>query len=189
MVDEDESCQSTSFLVAAAQHGDHVAFDTLFEQYRLPLTRYLIPRCGEPELAFDVSQDTFVNAFRHLSSLRQTDSFASWLFQIAHHLLWAEFQRRISHPNVSLQLLTSDRESSLDAGYDLQESLSDRQEITDILSCLPALLRQALVWNCVSGYTAKEIAAKTGITPAAAERRISRAKAAFRLRYLDTDGG
>src|SRR5687767_11996891 len=70
--------------VAAARAGDAGAWDTLFRRYQLPLYVYVMELLHNEQTALDVVQETFINATRHLGSLREDRKFGSWLFSIAH---------------------------------------------------------------------------------------------------------
>ncbi|WP_156893726.1 sigma-70 family RNA polymerase sigma factor, partial [Actinokineospora enzanensis] len=71
-------------LVERAGSGDDDAFSQLYNRYRLPLTRFLARLTGDSHLAEDLTQEAFVSALRHLSTLRRPSRFRPWLFSIAH---------------------------------------------------------------------------------------------------------
>ena len=70
--------------VAAARAGEPAAWDALFRRYQLPLYVYVYELLRQEQTALDVVQETFINAARHLGSLRDDAKFGSWLFGIAH---------------------------------------------------------------------------------------------------------
>ena len=75
-------------LVARAQAADPVAFAALYERFKTPIYTYLLRLCnGDREVAADLSQDVFLNAWRALprtdERLRQQRVFAGWLYRIA----------------------------------------------------------------------------------------------------------
>jgi RNA polymerase sigma factor (sigma-70 family) len=70
-------------LVRRAQQGDKSAFDTLFARHRPRILRYCIRLLTcEPE-AEQVTQDTFVLAWTHLSGFYPDAPFEHWLIHIA----------------------------------------------------------------------------------------------------------
>src|SRR6266478_117315 len=70
--------------VAQARAGDTAAWDTLFKRYQLSLYVYVFELVHDEQTSLDVVQETFINAARHIGSLREDGKFGSWLFGIAH---------------------------------------------------------------------------------------------------------
>src|SRR5436305_7368313 len=70
--------------VAQARTGDTAAWDTLFRRYQLPLYVYVFELVHDEQTSLDIVQETFINAARHIGSLREDTKFGSWLFGIAH---------------------------------------------------------------------------------------------------------
>src|SRR6266446_1246815 len=70
--------------VAQARAGDTAAWDVLFHRYQLPLYVYVFELVRDEEASLDIVQETFINAVRHIGSLREDGKFGSWLFGIAH---------------------------------------------------------------------------------------------------------
>src|SRR5437867_913025 len=70
--------------VPQARAGEPAAWDTLFKRYQLPLYVYVFELVHDEQSSLDVVQETFINAVRHVGSLRDDGKFGSWLFGIAH---------------------------------------------------------------------------------------------------------
>src|SRR5213080_76811 len=70
--------------VAQARAGDTTAWDTLFRRYQLPLYVYVFELVHDEQTSLDILQESFINAARHIGSLRDDEKFGSWLFGIAH---------------------------------------------------------------------------------------------------------
>ena len=54
-------------LIQRAAGGDHAAFATLMRRYESRIQRYLRQMVGEAELAGDLTQETFLAAYRALA--------------------------------------------------------------------------------------------------------------------------
>ena len=67
-----------------ARAGEAAAWDALFRRYQLPLYVYIFELVRDEQTSLDIVQETFINAVRHLGSLRDDAKFGSWLFGIAH---------------------------------------------------------------------------------------------------------
>src|SRR5215468_8779283 len=70
--------------VPQARAGDPGAWDVLFRRYQLPLYVYVFEMVRDEQTSLDIVQETFINAARHIGSLREDGKFGSWLFGIAH---------------------------------------------------------------------------------------------------------
>src|SRR2546426_1527285 len=70
--------------VPQARAGEPEAWDVLFRRYQFPLYVYVFELVHDEQSALDIVQETFINAARHLGSLREDEKFGSWLFGIAH---------------------------------------------------------------------------------------------------------
>jgi RNA polymerase sigma-70 factor, ECF subfamily len=74
---------SSADLVARACEGDQEAFRLIFERYSRPLISFVYDQVGDRELAEELTQETFVRAYRSLHTLREETKLSTWLFGIA----------------------------------------------------------------------------------------------------------
>jgi RNA polymerase sigma-70 factor (ECF subfamily) len=70
-------------LVLRAQSGDREAFDLLLAGIGPPLLRYVTRVTGDPALAEDVVQETFIAIVRKISWLNDPSLFRAWAYRIA----------------------------------------------------------------------------------------------------------
>ena len=70
-------------LVLRAQSGDREAFDSLLAEIGPPLLRYVTRVTGDPALAEDVVQETFIAIVRKISWLNDPSLFRAWAYRIA----------------------------------------------------------------------------------------------------------
>ena len=81
-------------LAPAVTTPDRAAFDRLFEEYSAPIYNYVLRMVGDPDRAADVTQDTFIKAYRKLDTLTDEHSTKSWLYRIATNTAIDEMRRR-----------------------------------------------------------------------------------------------
>ena len=166
-------------------------FGALLDRHQAPLLAFLRGLVSDPELARDLLQDVFCDAWR--ATLRRDAPFVAasadgdrrnWLFHTA-------YCRAISARRHAGAL----RWESLDAGaIPLRERLEEPSRLEDRLSeqdaAQAALASHArddaacLLLNTLYGFAAVEIAAILDLTPDAAKKRLSRAKQRLRAAYL-----
>jgi len=125
------------------------------------------------------AQDAFYTAFRTLHHLRTPRLFAAWLYRIvATARAMADRRDRRVPPLLPLDALEKGPRPPAAAPPDLTRLL-----LQQTLAALTATERTILVMDGVWGLSEKEIAAALGVSPAAARKRLQRAKGRFRARY------
>ncbi len=77
---------SSADLVVRASSGDQEAFRLIFERYSRPVISFVYDFVGDRGLAEELTQETFVRAFRSLHNLRQETKLSTWLFGIARNV-------------------------------------------------------------------------------------------------------
>jgi len=92
--------------VLQAREGDTVAWDVLFKRYQLPLYVYAFELVHDEQASLDIVQETFINAVRHIDSLRDDGKFGSWLFGIAHQKCLQRWRKREREAAVLQELQT-----------------------------------------------------------------------------------
>ena len=58
-------------------------FAALFEEFSAPIFNYVLRMVGDHDRAADITQDTFIKAYRKLDTVTEATSTRSWLYRIA----------------------------------------------------------------------------------------------------------
>lgn len=95
-MNEPKLSQSDNHLIEATMAGDRDAFGELVRRYQDRLFNSLIHLLGSEHEAQDVTQDSFVQAYRRLSSFRGDSHFYTWIFRIARNLAISRIRSRKS---------------------------------------------------------------------------------------------
>ena len=149
-----------------ATSGDRGAMDRLFGTLSGPLYNYALRLTGDPELANDALQTTFMNAWQSRASFRGQGA-RPWLFVIIRN---AALRLRNRRPE--LALVTEAADASGPAHEHEAVELADRLDAA--LARLPADTREAIVMSRVSGMALDDIAELLGTTNGALRVRLSR---------------
>jgi RNA polymerase sigma-70 factor (ECF subfamily) len=167
-------------VVAAAAAGDRSAFDTIVQQYQARIARYILRLVNDEELALDLTQDTFVNAFRNIHNLRSDLALSAWLYRIATNLaVHARWRNRRIHWQPLANL-----ENTTWAAADAPDNMvMDRELVRQALDHLPRDRAACLLLHVKEGFSYEEVAVIMGSTPEAVRKRIARAKDQFRAFY------
>lgn len=77
---------SSEDLIRRSRAGDQEAFRLIFERYARPVFSFIYDYVGRPDLAEELTQETFVRAYQSLNSVRDETKLASWLFGIGRNV-------------------------------------------------------------------------------------------------------
>ncbi|MEU0408714.1 sigma-70 family RNA polymerase sigma factor [Streptomyces griseorubiginosus] len=163
--------------IAAAQDGDRRALDELVEGW-LPLVYNIVGRAlnGHADVD-DVVQETMLRAVGNLGSLRDPDSFRSWLVAIAMRQIRDRARRRAPAPlDESAAREAADFAELTVLRLQLE---GQRREVAEAVRWLDDEDRQllSLWWLEVAGeLTRRELAAAVGISRQHAAVRVQRMK-------------
>ncbi len=82
-------------IIERARCGDDEAFRMIFDRYARPVISFIYDMVNQRELAEELTQETFVRAYRSLRSLRDDTKLSTWLFGIAKNVARESLRQRI----------------------------------------------------------------------------------------------
>lgn len=167
-------------VIALVQDGNTDAFADIIDRYQIPIQRYLYRLTGDYELAKDLAQDTFVQAYKGILKNKEDISFKAWLYRIATNNAWQHHRRKKIISFISFE---DRRETGSLSGLIDNDLTNDRMEIQEALIKVPEEQRACLVLHLVEGFRYKEIAGALGISEYAVRMRVARGKEAFKKFY------
>ncbi len=165
--------------VQEARAGDASAWNVLFKRYQLPLYVYVFELVRDEQTSLDLVQETFINAVRHIGSLRDDARFGSWLFGIAHQKCIQHLRRE----NRETQALAEIEKAPTEPESDPRELLIRAEQearFMKLLNELPLPQRSALLLHFVEDFSLEEIAGITGVSLGTVKSRVHHAKRALR---------
>ncbi len=170
-------------LVHAAMDGDTTAFTALVERYQQRIGGYLYGLVGDRETADDLTQETFLRAYRALATTRAVGAFRAWLFRIATNLARDHLRRR---HRIRWLPLDSDR---MEFAGDPFSSVEEADAVRRVLARLSAEDRAVLLLCAGEDLSYGEAGVALGVTANTARMRYTRAKERFRALYRELTGG
>jgi RNA polymerase sigma-70 factor (ECF subfamily) len=184
---EGRSDAADATLVRAAIRGDEEAFRSLVERHAAMATAISYAVTGDTEAARDMAQDAFCDAYRSLRRLRLARKFAGWLAGIARRksISWVRARARSR-----VEFAGGREELSAAAGPgpgEDAERAESRRRVRLAIRGLPPGYREAIVLRCLEDRSHAEICALLGISQAALDKRLTRAKAMLREALGDLD--
>jgi len=167
-----------STVVALAIGGDDAAYGELVRRRQTQVRQLLRRLSRDPTLADDLAQQTFLQAWRTLRSLRAPAAFGAWLRRLA---LNSYLQHaRLASTRSASSTETLEGEAGLDAA--LEPALGERLDLDAALAQLPAPARACVVLAYHERMSHREISEATGLPLGTVKSHITRGAA--RLREL-----
>jgi RNA polymerase sigma-70 factor (ECF subfamily) len=181
-------------LVAEAQRGSIDAFNRLVRLHERQVYNVALRMVGQTDAAEDVTQDTFLLAYKSLHQFRG-GLFRAWLLRIATNRCYDELRRRQRRPADSFEELAFEPRpqwSTLAQGEEPHER-AERLELAQALQRALAQLqddqRLVVVLSDVQGYSYDEIASITNVSLGTVKSRLSRGRSRLRDLLRDGPGG
>ena len=165
--------------VQKARAGDAEAWNVLLKRYQLPLYVYVIELVHNEQASLDIVQETFVNAVRHLDSLRDDGKFGSWLFGIAHQKCIQQWRRQNRDAALQEELAAEPADTN-DTPLDLLIREEQEAEFMNLLNQLPPPQRSVLLLHFMEDFSLEEITAITEAQLGTVKSRLHYAKRALR---------
>jgi RNA polymerase sigma-70 factor (ECF subfamily) len=81
-------------LIEALSKGESGRFQELYQSYRDRIFGFAMRRSGNRADAEDITQETFLQVHRSISTYQGRASFSTWIFGIAHHTTCRHFRRQ-----------------------------------------------------------------------------------------------
>jgi len=179
-------------LVARSKTGDTESFNQLVKRWERPIFALAYRTLGREEDARDVTQETFMRAFRALPGFKGDAKFSSWLYRIALNLCrdWIRRDRRA--PMVTVPEGTEIHELAADKQEVASvEDLAARAELSGAVASamerLPDEQRNAIILKEYHGLTFQEIADLMNCPLSTAKTRLYQGLTLLR-RYLAEQG-
>ncbi|WP_354642141.1 RNA polymerase sigma factor [Kitasatospora camelliae] len=174
----------TPALIDAAKTGDRDAWSELYLEYRRPVLAFLTRRTGNPALAEDLTQDTFVRAMTAIAGYRWTGKDpGAWIFTIARNIMIDHDKRRSTRRERATEAVTD-----ADSGVRVEELVIASAEADRVCAALCSLndrQRTVLTLRYWDDLTSHEIAARIGLRVGAVKTLTYRARVNLRRTLAD----
>ena len=150
----------------------------------MPLYVYVFELVRDEQASLDLVQETFINAFRYLATLRDDEKFGGWLFGIAHQKCiqqWRRQNREAERQEELANAPVADEANPLD----LLIREEQEAEFMKVLNKLPLPQRSVLLLHFIEDFSLDEIARITGAQLGTVKSRLHYARQALR-KLLET---
>ena len=161
--------------------GRQAAFAEIMRRHGQAIFRLSRGCIGDPDEALDLSQETFVAAYRAIGRYDGARPMRTWLSAIALNKCrdWTR-KRKVRRFLSFAAPIGTDAEAIADDQVAVDDAASDRQELDRVrraIAELPASLKEPLVLHTIEGLSQADTAAVLAISEKAVETRLYRARA------------
>ena len=163
-------------------------FARLFEEYSAPIYNYVLRMVGDPDRAADITQDTFIKAYRKLHTVTEATSTRSWLYRIATNTAIDDMRRRRMVTPMGDDAASYANRADQRPGPEAQVLATTLDErVQRALMSLRPNHRQCLLLSDLEDMSAQQIGAVMGLSYAAVRTLLCRARGEMR-RALSAEG-
>jgi RNA polymerase sigma factor (sigma-70 family) len=163
-------------------------FARLFEEYSAPIYNYVLRMVSGADRAADITQDTFIKAYRKLDTVTDTTSTRAWLYRIATNTAIDDMRRRRMVSPMGDDAPSYANRPDNRPGPEAQVMASTLDErVQRALLTLRPNHRQCLLLSDLEDMSAHQIGEVMGISYAAVRTLLCRARGEMR-RALAAEG-
>ncbi|MCL2871502.1 MAG: RNA polymerase sigma factor RpoE [Betaproteobacteria bacterium] len=175
-------------LVTRAQQGDKKAFGLLVAKYQRRLARLLSRLIRDPVEVEDLTQETFIKAYRSLPNFRGESAFYTWLYRIGINTAKNHLASSGRRARVSALFVTAEVAKNIEGAVLLRNAATPEGElmskeialaVSRATAALPEDLRFAVVLREIEGLSYEEIAEVMNCPIGTVRSKIFRAREAI----------
>ena len=163
-------------------------FAALFEEFNAPIFNYVLRMVADHDRAADITQDTFIKAYRKLDTLTEATSTRSWLYRIATNTAIDDMRRRRNVTTMSDDQPTFANRADHRPGPEAQVMAATLDErVQRALMTLRPNHRQCLLLSDLEDMSAQQIGEVMNLSYGAVRTLLCRARGEMR-RALSAEG-
>ena len=175
---------SSADLVTRVCAGDADAFRLIFERYSRPVISFIFDMVNDRSLAEELTQETFVRAYRAIHTMRRETKLSTWLFGIARNVARESLRHRaraINHIDLAdkaLMDLSDNKPVPVEGVLSKELNGVIRRSVAELDEDKRLVFTLKVLHQC----SYEEIAEITGFTLAKLKTDLHRARAEMRRR-------
>ncbi len=179
-----QSQQDEGSIIERCKKGDREAFALIVQQYMRPAYYVALGYVGRPEDALDLSQDAFVNAFRHIKRFDSSKRFFPWFYSILKNLCMNHLNRIRRRREDSIDEMAEEGQPAIPIESISPEDSIVRKDLEEKIG--QALLRlkpkerEIIILQHFQDYSYQQIADLLGIPIGTVMSRLYGARGALR---------
>ncbi|MBE6978379.1 MAG: RNA polymerase sigma factor [Ruminococcaceae bacterium] len=165
-------------IVTSAQQGDESGAAALYSTFYNDIYYFILKTVSDPELAADLTQDTFMEILQTIRQLKEPAAFVTWSRQIAYHRCTAHFRKR-------KELLADEDEDGYSVFDTIEEERTEfipdaaldqadlKATIHAMIASLPEEQKSALLMRYFEELSVSQIAEVQGVSEGTVKSRLN----------------
>lgn len=173
-------------LVTKFKAGSMEAMEQIVGRYEERIFTFGMKMCGHLQDAEDITQETFLSAFRYLKGFRGETKLKNWLFKIAARACFKKRRKKKFEPDREISLESLMENEGPGSKYEIPDWSNDpsdnilraelKQIIDTAIQSLPPKYRFVFNLRDIEGFNTQETAEILGISPQSVKTRLHRAR-------------
>jgi RNA polymerase sigma factor (sigma-70 family) len=169
---------SDAELVSQSLTGDRDAFGRIVERYQTLICSVTYSATGSLGQSEDLSQETFITAWKQLSKLNEPAKLRPWLCGIARNLIHSTFRRQGREPSHAAESLENTAEFPTLESSPPEQAIGREEEaiLWRSLERIPEIYREPLVLFYREHRSVEQVAGALELSEDAVKQRLSRGR-------------
>ena len=168
-------------LIQRTLSGDDTAFGILLQRYQKSVHALVWRKIEDFHTAEDITQDTFLQAYKKLSTLKNHNQFAGWLYVIADRLCidWSRKRRLTTQSLEDTPVEEIERASYIhhvSKQREVERTKRRRELVKKLLAKLPESERTVVTLYYLGEMTTREIGKFLGVSVGTIKSRLRRGR-------------
>ncbi|MDX6698387.1 MAG: hypothetical protein QOE65_1784 [Solirubrobacteraceae bacterium] len=183
-------------LVASVREGDDRAFEELYARYHPRIAAYVRGMVRDHARAEDVTQEVFFSALRRMRQTERPIAFKAWIYEIARNACIDAYRRTSRAEELSYDaeggLPPADSVRLVSRSPEPDDAVESKQRLDDLCGAFGGLSEthhQILVLRELEGLSYREIGERLGMSRAAVESTLFRARRRLSEEYDELVSG
>lgn len=172
--------ENYSELIQRTLSGDETAFTILVQKFQKGIHALAWKKIGDYQIAEEITQDTFLKAYKKLDTLKNPDQLPGWLYVIANRLCnsWLRNRsKKIQSLEITDELIEDTSYSKYICDEREYEAIEHRRHIVQkLMEKLPESERTVMVLHYLGEMSCETISRFLGVSPNTVKSRLSRAR-------------
>lgn len=160
------------------------SIETIIEEYGQKIYKYCYNMLRNRQEAEDAAQDIFIKVYNNMSHMHEIKSVSSWLYRIAYNQCLNIIRRKKLFFFIPINEDLKINAVNYDTGIESEFS----EQLTSIISLLPAQDRSVLILHVIEEKSYDEIAVIFNKKPDAVRKQYERARKKVKA-YLEIERG
>jgi len=162
-------------LVSRLLDGDKRAAQELVDQFYQSIYLYMRRLGHNRQTSEDLTQESFLRAWKHIGQLRNTRALSSWLYHIAGNVSNQYWRQHRGKDDVSIDEIAPPDDVTSSESSRTTENEEQIYRLKSAIEKLPVKLKQAVVLHYMQHLTIAQTAETMGLREGTLKSRINRA--------------